>query len=98
MAEATIAIWRTALEPRAATATVPPISTARCLAALHYAAWSPARADAPGDAPALSPGPKPNGALAFVARAALSIRHTLAGRVLYRLAPKPLVDALRQRL
>jgi hypothetical protein len=44
------------------------------------------------------PEPKPNAALALVARAALSIRHTLAGRVLYRLAPKPLVDALRQRL
>jgi hypothetical protein len=42
--------------------------------------------------------PKANGALAFVARAALSIRYTLAGRLLYRLAPKPLVDALRQRL
>ena len=98
MAEATIAIWRVALAPRAATESTQPISTARCLAALHYAAWSPARADAPGEAPALSPGPKPNGALAFVARAALSIRHTLPGRVLYRLAPRPLLDALRQRL
>jgi hypothetical protein len=98
MAEATIAIWGTALGRRAVAEAAQPVSAARCLAALHYAAWSPSRADAPGEGPAPLPGPKPNGALAFVARAALSIRHTLPGRVLYRLAPKPLVDALRQRL
>jgi hypothetical protein len=99
MAEATIAIWRTALVQKAALESVQPVLAARCLAALHYAAWGPSRPDAPTEAaPARSPGPKPNGALAFVARAALSIRHTLPGRVLYRLAPKPLLDALRQRL
>ena len=36
--------------------------------------------------------------LAHVARAALRIRHTLTGRVLYRLAPKSLLDALKARL
>ncbi len=102
MAEATSAIWRSALSQAPASAAVPAMSAARCLAALHYAPWSPpvTAVEAPGAlaAPTLLPAPKPNGALAMVARAALSIRHTFAGRALYRLAPKPLVDALRQRL
>jgi hypothetical protein len=102
MAEATSAIWRSALSQAPASAALPAISAARCLAALHYAPWGPPvpAVEAPGApaAPTLPPAPKPNGALAMVARAALSIRHTFAGRALYRLAPKPLVDALRQRL
>ncbi|TMH96571.1 MAG: hypothetical protein E6H46_15690 [Betaproteobacteria bacterium] len=69
------------------------------MSALHYAPWSlPEPAAQPPAAPTVPPMPKPNGALAVVARAALSIRHTFAGRVLYRLAPKPLVARLRQRL
>jgi GT2 family glycosyltransferase/glycosyltransferase involved in cell wall biosynthesis len=99
MAEATAAIWRDVLSRAAATTSLQPISAARCLAALHYGPWSPSVPGAQdAAAPALPSVPKANGALAYVARAALSIRHTLAGRVLYRLAPKPLVDALRQRL
>jgi len=95
MADATSALWRKAVGGAAASALPPPISAARCLAALHYTPWTPpARAT---EAP-LPSAPKANGALTYVARAARSIRHTLAGRVLYRLAPKPLVDALRQRL
>jgi GT2 family glycosyltransferase/glycosyltransferase involved in cell wall biosynthesis len=99
MAEATIAIWRDALARAPARAAWQPVSAARCLAALHYVPWSPPvpAAQVP-QASARPPAPKPNGALAYVARAALSIRHTFAGRVLYRLAPKPLIDALRQRL
>jgi hypothetical protein len=94
MAEATIAIWRDALARGPARVHLQPIAAARCLAALHYAPWSPPSAEpVPGPAP-----PKPNGALGVVARAALAIRHTLPGRVLYRLAPKQLVKALRQRL
>ena len=99
MAEATVAIWRAALVRKAAATAPQPITATRCLAALHYASWSPLRTDPPTEVePGLSPEPKPNGALAFVARAALSIRHTLPGRMLYRLAPKPLLNALRQRL
>jgi GT2 family glycosyltransferase/glycosyltransferase involved in cell wall biosynthesis len=98
MAEATSAIWRAGLARSAAAAATQPVAAARCLEALHYAPWSPSPAAAPTDAAAVPREPKPNGALAFMARAALSIRHTLPGRVLYRLAPKPLVDALRQRL
>jgi GT2 family glycosyltransferase/glycosyltransferase involved in cell wall biosynthesis len=94
MADATIAIWRDVLARAPARASSTPISTARCLAALHYAPWTP---PAPMTAPPTTT-VKPNGALTYVARAALSIRHTLAGRMLYALAPKPLLEALRQRL
>jgi hypothetical protein len=99
MTEATIAIWRDALSrapAKSSTASLRAISAERCLGALHYAPWIlPEPAAQPPAAPTV---PKPNGALAVVARAALSIRHTFAGRVLYRLAPKPLVARLRQRL
>src|SRR5438876_11828304 len=100
MAEATSAIWRSALSQAPASAALPLISAGRCLEALHYAPWRPAAppVEAPEAPAALAYAPKPNGALAVVARAALAIRHTFAGRALYRLAPKPLVDALRQRL
>ena len=100
MAEATSAIWRSALSQAPASAALPLISAGRCLEALHYAPWRPAAppVEAPEGPAVLASAPKPNGALAVVARAALAIRHTFAGRALYRLAPKPLVDALRQRL
>lgn len=96
MAQATIAIWRDALTRAPARAQLQPIAAGRCLAALHYAPWTPL---ARSVTPASAPGPaKPNGALGVVAHAALAIRHTLPGRLLYRLAPKPLLDALKQRL
>ena len=85
--------WRDALARAPARVHLQPIATARCLEALHYAAWTP-----PVGTPAEATPAKPNGALQAVARAALAIRHTLPGRLLYRLAPKQLVDALRQRL
>ena len=95
MAEETIAVWQEALAGARPAMSSAAISQARCLEALRYAPWTP-----PVQNPAAGPdsATSPNGALGYVARAALSIRHTLAGRVLYRLAPKPLVDALRQRL
>jgi GT2 family glycosyltransferase/glycosyltransferase involved in cell wall biosynthesis len=96
MAQATIAIWRDALERAPTRAHLQPIAVGRCLAALHYTPWTPpARSATLAFAPAST---KPNGALGLVAHAALAIRHTLPGRLLYRLAPKPLVDALKQRL
>jgi glycosyltransferase involved in cell wall biosynthesis len=96
MAEATIAVWRDALLRAPAAVSSPPISAARCLAALHYVTWTPPGIPTPmRDARAAAAS---NGALGYVARAALSIRHTPAGRLLYRLAPRPLIDALRERL
>jgi hypothetical protein len=93
MAAATTAIYRDALASEPAPIDVKPIAPQRCLAALGYTPWYPPAA--PAENP--SNGAQ-RGALAFLARAALSIRHTPPGRVLYRLAPKPWLDALRERL
>ena len=91
MAERTVAVYRDAQLAVTSTPTRPPIAAQRCLAALHYTPWQP-------------PPPKPPEApanahpLARIARAALRIRHTLPGRVLYRLAPKSLLAALKARI
>jgi len=67
-------------------------------------ASEPAIASAPATEPAISlaiaaSGDRKNhGVLGYLARAALSVRHTLAGRMLYAVTPKPLVDMLRQKL
>ncbi|MEP6942305.1 MAG: glycosyltransferase [Betaproteobacteria bacterium] len=83
-----------ALAPmRAATA---PISARRCLDALGYRPWRPSlpRVEcAESGAPVAAAD-----ALGRFARAALRIRHTATGRLLYILAPKALVDALKARL
>jgi GT2 family glycosyltransferase/glycosyltransferase involved in cell wall biosynthesis len=97
MAAATAAIYGDALTRQPAKLAQAAIAASRCLAALGYRSWHP-----PGSEDAAGAGAggvrKPNGALALIARTALSLRNTLPGRVLYRLAPKPLLDALRQRL
>lgn len=104
MADATAAIWRDVLARAPSRIASAPASAARCLAALRYTPWKPPVARVTEESPVGMPesqapeAAKPNGTLGLVARAALSIRHTLAGRVLYALAPKPLLDALRQRL
>jgi len=97
MAAATTAIYRAALQAQPAANVQPPTGAARCLAALGYVPWHPPQA-AVAAATTMPHSVPPNGALAIVARAALSIRNTLPGRVLHRLAPRPLLDALRQRL
>jgi GT2 family glycosyltransferase/glycosyltransferase involved in cell wall biosynthesis len=94
MAQATMDIWHAALTRAPAPAPQPPIAAARCLAALHYAPW---RLPRPVAQPATAPA-KPNGALRVVARAALALRHTPPGRLLHRLAPQALRDALKERL
>jgi len=107
MAEATMAIWHDALVRAPRRATVAPVSPARCLDALHYKAWSPStswarqpeqHSSAAQAIPASATPPKRNAALVSMVRASLSIRHTFAGRLLYRLAPRRLIDALRQQL
>ncbi len=73
-----------------------PIAARRCLDALGYRPWRPWRPgveNMPAEAPAAAAG-----ALGRFARAALRIRHTATGRLLYTLAPKALVDALKARL
>ena len=90
-----------------------PIAAARCLEALHYTPWrpsSPASTQAEAEtaaaddalarivAQAEAETASADDALARVARAALRIRHTLPGRLLYNLAPKALINTLKGRL
>ena len=96
MAAATSAIYRDALARQPEPIDATPIAAQRCLAALGYTPWHPPAAVAA--VVEKSSNGTPSRALALLARAALSIRHTPAGRVLYRLAPKPWLDALRERL
>ncbi|HXX86219.1 MAG TPA: glycosyltransferase [Casimicrobiaceae bacterium] len=94
MAQRTVSIYRDALRHSAFTRMRPPIAAERCLAALGYVPWRPP----PAAAPVLGVPAEELGAVAHLARAALRIRHTVPGRVLYRLAPKALVAALKARL
>jgi GT2 family glycosyltransferase/glycosyltransferase involved in cell wall biosynthesis len=104
MTSATIGVYRSV--PRPATpsrAAAPPISAARCLAALHYSPWHPPKVvSAEPTAAASVSSPLATGEsrdpLAHVAEVALRIRHTRTGRALYRLAPASLVAALKARL
>jgi glycosyltransferase involved in cell wall biosynthesis len=94
MTDATIAVYR-AVPPAAPRPGTRPIAAARCLAALRYLPWRPPpriATAAPHD------GQVAHDPLARVARAALRIRHTRAGRALYRLAPASLVAMLKARL
>ena len=94
MAERTASVYNDAL--RCATPATPgrPIAAGRCLAALGYIPWHAPRASPP-PVEASSAVPSP---IARFARAALRVRHTLPGRVLYRLAPKTWIAALKARL
>jgi GT2 family glycosyltransferase/glycosyltransferase involved in cell wall biosynthesis len=101
MADATIAVYATALVTAPPVAASPSFDAARVRDALGYRAWTPPAVDAtPVSAPA--PAAPVDAArvpwLARVARGALAIRHTALGRALYRMAPRPLVDALKARL
>jgi O-antigen biosynthesis protein len=100
MVSATLAIYERAKTGVAAQPSTAPIAVERCLDALHYTPWTvPAPREIPEDTPAASasPAPAPD-VVARFAQAALRIRHTLAGRMLYRIAPKSLVAALKTRL
>ena len=113
MSTQTMAIYRDATRDAARAAVRAPIAARRCLEALHYTAWHP-RAEPPVVASpempavgapsastdaAFTTAPRaPADAMTHVARAALQIRHTLPGRVLYRLAPKALLAALKGKL
>jgi hypothetical protein len=98
MVERTVGVYRRALAVAAPGLSLVPLAPARCLEALHYSPWPPpAAALAPAPAAAATAAAAPD-AVARVASAALRFRHTLPGRVLYRLAPQALVDALKSRL
>jgi len=94
MVQSTLGAWREALAHAPPRAPLPAIAAGRCLAALHYTPWTPPAQSTPRiPAPTIA-----HRALALVARVALALRHTPPGKLLYRLAPQPLLDALKQRL
>jgi hypothetical protein len=96
MTDATLAVYRDAQKRASAQPAAKPITAERCLAALHYAPWRPPSNTVPAlDAAARPP---PRGPMAGIARVALRIRLTLPGRMLYRLAPKALREALKARI
>jgi GT2 family glycosyltransferase/glycosyltransferase involved in cell wall biosynthesis len=82
-----------------------PLANARVRDALGYTRWAPP-APKQDDAPPVSTGVAADpiaaqthaGIGAAIARVALRWRHTSIGRALYRVAPAPLVDALKERL
>ncbi len=91
MADATFALYDAAVAEATGAPAPKPLDPVRLRYALHYRAWHP---------PAVPPAPDaaPAGLLSRVARAAARRRHTLAGRMLYRLAPSGMVARLRGRL
>jgi len=96
MADATIALYATALVTAGAPARHRAFAPRRVRDALGYQPWPvPPRAFRP---PVLAPRDQPHGFAARLAHGALGIRHTSLGRLLYRLTPRPVVDALKSRL
>jgi O-antigen biosynthesis protein len=93
MADATIALYSTALVTAERATVARPFDAPRIRDALHYAPWHPP----PRPALAVAAEPAPNWPTRL-ARGALAIRHTAVGRALYRVAPRPLVEALKARL
>ncbi len=103
MVEATLAVYREARQQVPVGPAFVPIAAGRCLAALDYVPWRPQSAigsvaDVPVATATVSVTPGTREAFGRVAAFALHIRHTLPGRVLYRLAPKSLLTALKNHL
>ena len=73
----------------------------RCVRdALGYRAWHPpvAQSDVSHPVEVTSADEQPRGLMARVARRALAMRSTPMGRMLYRMTPAPVIDALKSRL
>lgn len=95
MTNATFAVYEDACQehPRAATK-LRTFASARVRDALGYTAWTPPAVALPVPQPV----PAPKGLLAYIARAAIVIRPTMMGRILFRLTPMVFVTALKARL
>jgi GT2 family glycosyltransferase/glycosyltransferase involved in cell wall biosynthesis len=100
MAEATLALYEAAIA-RVAAQPARPFANLRLRDALGYRPWTPpSDADAAENAPAARDG-QPVHATGWVgrmARRALAMRRTPIGRLLYRMTPTPVIDALKARL
>jgi len=99
MTDATFALYDKALTGLRARPTFNSFSPARVRDALGYRAWKPPTVSAPAVEP-VEPTAGAEGipVTTRVAQAALAIRHTIVGRTLYRVTPRPLLDALKARL
>jgi glycosyltransferase involved in cell wall biosynthesis len=92
MAGATLAVYEDALARAGASRRYAALTNERVRDALGYRRWSPpSLAVAPGES-------SPQGFVTRAAHAALTIRHTLFGRALFRITPRPLRNALKARL
>ncbi|MGI8894870.1 MAG: hypothetical protein ACR2HE_04335, partial [Casimicrobiaceae bacterium] len=95
MTNATFEVYEAACqERRRAAAPLRTFASARVRDALGYTAWTPPVAALP----VIQPVPAPTGLLAYIARAAIAIRPTMIGRILFRLTPMVFVTALKSRL
>ena len=101
MAEATSSVYAEALDRAHDPVPTPAFTARRVRDALGYETWKPPAPAAsaliaePDAAPARSVAPT---IWHRVARRAVALRHTPLGRVLYRIAPAPLIDSLKARL
>ena len=96
MAERTLQIYNAAAVTRPSAS--PPLAPSRVRDALGYAPWVPPVVDAPAAMAAVaSIDAPPMGLGARIVRTALGLRHTLPGRILFKLAPQRLRNAFRTR-
>jgi glycosyltransferase involved in cell wall biosynthesis len=96
MTDATFAVYTEALAASRGKRAHAPFDNARRRDALGYRAWQPPQIELPVlSAPSAEAPPR---FTTRFARAALAIRHTPVGRALYRMTPRPLLDALKARL
>jgi glycosyltransferase involved in cell wall biosynthesis len=96
MAEATLVHYARAAPKGRRANIAPAFPNLRIRDALGYRPWTqPANPDAVIETPALH---AMGGVWQRIARRALAIRRTPMGRLLYRMTPEPLIDALKARL
>jgi hypothetical protein len=99
MAEATLALYEAAILHRPSTPTFE-FARERVRDALGYHSWTPPGVAQPSDREAAfrSTSASGNDLWQRVARRALAIRRTPVGRVLYRMTPMQVINALKARL
>ena len=102
MADATLALYDAAVAGTTAAGNGSRFTNLRVRDALGYRTWTPPSDVAAPEANAFMREPATlaheHGWMSRVARRALAIRRTPMGRLLYRVTPTPLIDALKARL
>jgi GT2 family glycosyltransferase/glycosyltransferase involved in cell wall biosynthesis len=101
MADATLAHYDAAVAGRPAHSAGARFTNLRVRDALGYHAWTPPEPTSAESGDILGPrmaAHEDTGWMARFARRALAIRRTPIGRVLYRMTPAPVIDALKARL